>query len=772
MTGNSSSGHRLLSFGPYTLDTMRRLLWRDGTLVPLTPKTVDVLSVLVERHGSIVEKDDLLRFVWPNAVVEENNLARHISILRKALQQRRGQHDFISTIPGRGYMFVAAVTEIKDLPTETPVTAVHDSVPDNQSAPLPTVSPWEPAIQGMFLPPRGISRRAIGLTAAAALFLIVVTGGAWYATRNPALRPSRTELRQLTFDPGVQREPTWSPDGLWLAYAADRSGNLDLYRRSMADPTPVALTTDPADDSQPDWSPDGRWIAFRSERDGGGIYVMPATGGPAERIIRFGFFPRWSPDSSRILLRASMLRDIGSAAFVVERDGSNLAAVRADLLRQFNEPHVEWFPDGKRVSIAGRQTGTGWAFVTAPISGTSAIASRSAKSFLDDLREQQVTLERFVWSRSARFLYFEGRSADAQGIWRVAVDPVSLEWTSAPERITTSPAEYADVALSPDATKLAVSVRHDKTRIWSFPFSPESGALTGSGQPVTPGGPAEYDAAAPLDGTKVAYRTLRGGRQDLWQRSASGDGERLLASGSGAMRTSPRWSRDGTRLAYMRRNVGTSAAPAANAIAIIPAGGGAEQLLDLPPETVVVPDDWSSDGSWILAACKQSSRQPMGTCLIPSSMRGVRDLRVVAADPAKSLMCQRFSPDERWISFMAVDSGQRDVSTIYVMPATGGAWIPITDGASYDDKPRWSPDGRAIYFLSARDGALNLWGRRFDPSARTTVGAPFRVTSFRGTGPTVPRQLGRVEIAISSNRLFLPMTESAGTIWMVEGVDR
>src|SRR5687767_1959564 len=122
MTGNSSSGHRLLSFGPYTLDTMRRLLWRDGTLVALTPKTVDVLSVLVERHGSIVGKDDLLRFVWPNAVVEENNLARHISILRKALQQRRGQHDFISTIPGHGYMFVAPVEEV-DEAAVTPVQA-------------------------------------------------------------------------------------------------------------------------------------------------------------------------------------------------------------------------------------------------------------------------------------------------------------------------------------------------------------------------------------------------------------------------------------------------------------------------------------------------------------------------------------------------------------------------------------------------------------------------------------------------------------------------
>ena len=72
-------------------------------------------------------------------------------------------------------------------------------------------------------------------------------------------------------------------------------------------------------------------------------------------------------------------------------------------------------------------------------------------------------------------------------------------------------------------------------------------------------------------------------------------------------------------------------------------------------------------------------------------------------------MCQRFSSDQRWISFMAVDDARRDVSTIDVMPATGGKWVAVTDGTSYDDKPRWSPDGKVLYFLSARDGALNLW---------------------------------------------------------------
>lgn len=782
MTSNSSSIHRRYTFGPYTLDSVRRLLWREGTLVPLTPKAVEVLAVLVERPGEVVEKDDLLRFVWPNAVVEENNLARHISTLRKALQQRRGQHDFISTIPGRGYMFVSPVVETDEVPPantlvrqpEPPETTGPDAV---ATADLTTPSAGIPSNTRVeAVGPSGIRAASFARIALAGLAASVVLAGAAGAVlysghvKDPG--PSRPELRQLTFDPGVQRDPTWSPDGASLAYAADSGGNMDLYRRSLADPTPVRLTTDPEDESQPDWSPDGQWIAYRSERDGGGIYVMPASGGTAQRVATFGFFPRWSPDGSRLLIRGSMLRAIDSGVFVVGRDGSRTIPVRPDLLRQFRAPHVAWHPDGKRVSIWGRYDRSKWSFVTAAIEGQDAVSSPIASTLVEDLRRQDVTLERFVWSKSARYLYFEGRSSDARGIWRVAIEPRTLAWKSAPERVSTGPAEYGDLAISADATRLAFTVRHDRTRVWSFPFAPEVGALTGEGQPVTPGGPAEYDAAAPLDGSRVAYRTVRGGRQELWQRSASGGNERLLASNAGATRSSPRWSRDGMRLAYLRSSVNSGDATVARAVAIIPAGGGAEQLLTLPPDAEVVPDDWSSDGSWILAACRLSARQPLGTCLLPSTGGTIRDVRVIASDPSRNLMCQRFSPNERWISFMAVAQPRSDVSTIFVMPAGGGPWIKVTAGDSYDDKPRWSPDGRVLYYLSARDGTLNLWGRRFDPDTGTTVGDAFRVTSFHGTGHGVSRELGRVEIAISSNRLFLPITESAGTIWMLDGVDR
>jgi len=97
----------LYRFDEFELSRARRTLLRNGKLVSLLPKTFDVLTCLVSNPGRVVAKDELLKAVWPESFVEENNLTQHISLLRKALTDRSG---FIVTIPGRGYQFTAAVT--------------------------------------------------------------------------------------------------------------------------------------------------------------------------------------------------------------------------------------------------------------------------------------------------------------------------------------------------------------------------------------------------------------------------------------------------------------------------------------------------------------------------------------------------------------------------------------------------------------------------------------------------------------------------------------
>lgn len=102
----------IYEFGPYRFDGAKRLLLRDGEVVPLTPKCFEILLVLLENSGQIVGKEDLMKRVWPDSFVEDGNLTFNISVLRKALGKKANEHRFIVTVPGRGYQFVAAVSEV------------------------------------------------------------------------------------------------------------------------------------------------------------------------------------------------------------------------------------------------------------------------------------------------------------------------------------------------------------------------------------------------------------------------------------------------------------------------------------------------------------------------------------------------------------------------------------------------------------------------------------------------------------------------------------
>src|SRR5678815_5579023 len=106
--------HYVYEFGPFHLDATRRVLLKEGEPLKLFPKEFDTLLALVERNGELVEKDDLMQQVWQDTIVEESNLTTNISHLRKLLGETRNRHDYIVTVPGRGYRFVAGVRQAFD----------------------------------------------------------------------------------------------------------------------------------------------------------------------------------------------------------------------------------------------------------------------------------------------------------------------------------------------------------------------------------------------------------------------------------------------------------------------------------------------------------------------------------------------------------------------------------------------------------------------------------------------------------------------------------
>src|SRR5262245_43755993 len=117
----SSTVRHCYTFGGFRLDTTEHLLYnQDGEVVPLKPKVVETLELLVSERGRLITKDELMARLWPDTVVEESNLSQNIYLLRKVLGSSADGGNYIDTVPKRGYRFTAEVQEIPDDSAEPP----------------------------------------------------------------------------------------------------------------------------------------------------------------------------------------------------------------------------------------------------------------------------------------------------------------------------------------------------------------------------------------------------------------------------------------------------------------------------------------------------------------------------------------------------------------------------------------------------------------------------------------------------------------------------
>jgi DNA-binding winged helix-turn-helix (wHTH) protein len=223
------------AFGPFHLDLASRRLMQNDEVVAVTVKAFDILEALVERAGRVVDKDELMRRVWPDAIVEEANLSQQIFLLRKALGEGPKNHRFIATVPRRGYRFVAELVALPDRSVPK-ATAVPDS---DGRTPQVDVS-------------------------------------------GPVLKLSLSLGLRLHLSPS--RPFAISPDGLMLAYIAeDAGGSVLAVRRFDCTETVRLQRTEGA--MSPFFSPDSRWIGFFAN---GRLRRIPASGGAPIDICEAG----------------------------------------------------------------------------------------------------------------------------------------------------------------------------------------------------------------------------------------------------------------------------------------------------------------------------------------------------------------------------------------------------------------------------------------------------------------------------------------------------
>lgn len=257
----ANQGREVYGFGPFSLDRDERVLLRDGQPVPLRPKDFDMLLVLVENHGRVVEKDELMKRVWPETFVEEANLSHHVFTLRKVLGEDNDEIRYIETIPRRGYRFGAPVTGRADHPVD-PTTEEASPLP--VAANGPTIHPDPP-------PASGLRRSHKPWVSAAVVVAAVAAGyGGWILRRTPSRSLTRLAITLAQGDTFTTDGPSTalalSPQGTSVVYAANRRLYLRPLDRLEAMPIPGVERPGLASARGPFFSPDGQWIAFWEER--------------------------------------------------------------------------------------------------------------------------------------------------------------------------------------------------------------------------------------------------------------------------------------------------------------------------------------------------------------------------------------------------------------------------------------------------------------------------------------------------------------------------
>jgi Tol biopolymer transport system component/DNA-binding winged helix-turn-helix (wHTH) protein len=772
-------------FGIFEVDAPNNELRRSGAPIKIRDQSFRILVFLLEHAGELVTREDLQRALWSSDtfVDFDHGLNTAVMKLREALGDPADKPLYIETVPKRGYRFIAPVSREQDQTLQSESTSVPPSATNvvGDANRMPLHQNASTVVHS--LPKTHTRHRLAILTMCCACVLLA--GAGWFVYKKwPSVRalPVQRSLTRLTFDDGLQMGATWSPDGRYIAYSSDRGGKSDIWLQQISGGDPIQVTKGPGQNWQPDWSPDGRYIAYRSEESDGGIYITPALGGVGQqrKIAPFGYYPLWSPDNSEMLLQTHFDRFSSNRFYIAQLDGSPPREVLAEFLTQkkLSAMSAAWHPDGKRITVWVGDSTPSPSFWIVPIAGGPGVKLEIAPMVQKELAEFSAKGEigdqqgdaSFSWSPLGDALYFERGFRGATNIFKLTVDPESLQATRI-ERLTTGPGSDAGVAVSRDGRRLAFTANSQQIQTWLFPFDATTGQIKGGGNAITSPGRTSVDPILSPDGTKVAYDAPRGEsepnhlnvRNELWLKSLL-DGREAPVIADDYSRWFPHWSPDGTRLVYERRNPRTND----HQIMVWSIHSHEEEPLTRLNDGLGAVSDWCPDGNWLLTVAGD------GIWLVPvtSASRAEAAAKKIASNPAYHLYQAHMSPDGRWIVFGAAANSPNPESSLFVVPAPGGPWTRITDGKHWDDKPRWSPDGKTIYFVSRPGGFFNVWGIHFDPVAGKPIGQPFQVSKFDSPRLMIPRWISPVGLSLTQYKLVLTVAQASGNIWVLDNVDR
>lgn len=709
----SKQAKHVYGFGPFRLDRAERLLLRDGQVVPLKGKAFDILLVLVENRGHLLEKEELMKRVWPDAFIEEANLTVYISSLRKALGEGSNGHQYIETVPKHGYRFIAEVRELQEKCAEQLAQAnitsgfivqKEESVVENEGTDarqleletdlgrVAVSSATTPAARPQ---PRWWANRLIWLSVA--VILVVGVAIRFYVSRlsSESLTRSNSEaslppMKTLPFTsfPGVEVWPAFSPDGKQLAFSwnGEKEDNFDIYIKLIDAGAPLRLTNNPGIDNSPTWSPDGRYIAFnRFGKGESGIFMVPALGGAERKLLSFEnewvrwrhpLTVVWSPDGKYLAFTdKSFLGQQGSPSIVL------LSIETLEKRRLMSPPaqsvgdwHPAFSPDGQTLAFTRWIRGGVGDIYLVPIGG-----GEPKRLTFDS--QAKVGLGWTADGQSIVFLSFLG--GDSLRLWKISAaggTPEPLEiGSNNPSQMGIQP--Y--FSISRQGHRLAYSTGMSDHNLWRIDVPSSKGQRA---SPIKWISSSRSDRLAEFspDGKRIAFESERSGTLHVWVCEADGSNPIQLTSMGGSP-SSPDWSPDGRQIAFdARAEVNNDDI---RHIYVMNAEGGPPRRITTGTSYDGMPS-WSRDGRWINFASNRNGAFQVWK--VP--VEGGEAVQVTKNGGFRA--CE--SPDGKYLYY----SKFIDTSGLWRMPVEGGEESLILDQLQAGYWEAWAVVDRGIYFIN------------------------------------------------------------------------
>ncbi len=365
-------------------------------------------------------------------------------------------------------------------------------------------------------------------------------------------------FRQVTFAEGVEEYPTFTPDGLHLAYSGEVKGYRQIFFENLESGEKTKLTSGSADNIQPAWSPDGANILFvRSSQQngklepgdifgvhrGGDIWLIDLESGKEIKILDDASNPSYSPDGHRIAFDASWAGP--RRIWIADNLGRNPQQVSFDSSESVDQIMPRWSPDGSNIVFQNKE----WKKFDIKVVD---IFSRKMIWVTND-RIQELNP---VWSQAGKSIYFSSYRSGGLNIWRVPISGNGIPSGEA-QQITTGAGQDVQLTISTDGRKLAYSILRQNADIWKLPISFETGRFTGDPEEIIVTTREDSRGAWSPDGRMIAFNSDRTGEMNIWLYSIDNGSVHQLTKGPGGD-FQPNWSPDGKQLAFFSVRSGNS----------------------------------------------------------------------------------------------------------------------------------------------------------------------------------------------------------------------